>query len=213
MGDRKAAASCKRNQSYVWVLPPSAASATTFISGTHATCRLTLRAPKLRDRHATSEAPAMFHIALLEPEIPPNTGNIIRLCANTGCQLHLIEPLGFELDDKRLRRAGLDYHEFAAVKTYANLEACLAAVKPERVFALSTKGKQGFSDAAFNPGDLFLFGPGSRGLPAEVRDALPAEQVLRLPMMPGSRSLNLSNSAAVLIYEAWRQQGFAGAGH
>ncbi|MFN3579418.1 MAG: tRNA (uridine(34)/cytosine(34)/5-carboxymethylaminomethyluridine(34)-2'-O)-methyltransferase TrmL [Pseudomonas sp.] len=153
----------------------------------------------------------MFHIALLEPEIPPNTGNIIRLCANTGCSLHLIEPLGFELDDKRLRRAGLDYHEFAAVKTYANLDACLQAVQPERIFALSTKGSRGFSEVAFKQGDLFLFGPESRGLPAEIRDALPPDQVLRIPMLPGSRSLNLSNSAAVLIYEAWRQQGYQGA--
>ncbi|PKM29540.1 MAG: tRNA (uridine(34)/cytosine(34)/5-carboxymethylaminomethyluridine(34)-2'-O)-methyltransferase TrmL [Gammaproteobacteria bacterium HGW-Gammaproteobacteria-11] len=153
----------------------------------------------------------MFHIALLEPEIPPNTGNIIRLCANTGCQLHLIEPLGFELDDKRLRRAGLDYHEFAAVRTYANLDACLAAVKPARVFALSTKGQMGFSEVQFGAGDLFLFGPESRGLPAAIRDSLPPEQVLRIPMMPDSRSLNLSNSAAVLIYEAWRQQGYDGA--
>jgi tRNA (cytidine/uridine-2'-O-)-methyltransferase len=152
----------------------------------------------------------MFHIALLEPEIPPNTGNIIRLCANTGCQLHLIEPLGFELDDKRLRRAGLDYHEFAAVKTHADLAACLAAVQPERVFALSTKGTRHFSEVAFRPGDLFLFGPESRGLPASVRESLPQDQVLRIPMRPDSRSLNLSNSAAVLIFEAWRQQGFAG---
>jgi tRNA (cytidine/uridine-2'-O-)-methyltransferase len=152
----------------------------------------------------------MFHIALLEPEIPPNTGNIIRLCANTGCSLHLIEPLGFELDDKRLRRAGLDYHEFAAVKTYANLQACLDAVKPQRVFALSTKGTRCFSEAAFKTGDMFLFGPESRGLPASVREGLPQDQVLRIPMLPDSRSLNLSNSAAVLLYEAWRQQGFAG---
>lgn len=153
----------------------------------------------------------MFHIALLEPEIPPNTGNIIRLCANTGCHLHLIEPLGFELDDKRLRRAGLDYHEYAAVKTHANLDACLLAVQPGRIFALSTKGTQTFSEVAFKPGDMFLFGPESRGLPAEIRDALPPDQVLRIPMLSGSRSLNLSNSAAVLIYEAWRQQGFADA--
>ena len=152
----------------------------------------------------------MFHIALLEPEIPPNTGNIIRLCANTGCQLHLIEPLGFELDDKRLRRAGLDYHEFAAVKPYANLQACLDAIKPQRVFALSTKGTRCFSEAAFKPGDMFLFGPESRGLPASVREGLPQDQVLRIPMLPDSRSLNLSNSAAVLLYEAWRQQGYAG---
>ena len=153
----------------------------------------------------------MFHIALLEPEIPPNTGNIIRLCANTGCQLHLIEPLGFELDDKRLRRAGLDYHEFAAVKAYSNLDACLQAVEPNRVFALSTKGTRNFSEVQFAAGDLFLFGPESRGLPAEVREALPADQVLRIPMRPDSRSLNLSNSAAILIYEAWRQQGYDGA--
>ena len=153
----------------------------------------------------------MFHIALLEPEIPPNTGNIIRLCANTGCQLHLIEPLGFELDDKRLRRAGLDYHEFAAVKAYPNLDACLQAVEPNRVFALSTKGTRNFSEVQFAAGDLFLFGPESRGLPAEVREALPADQVLRIPMRPDSRSLNLSNSAAILIYEAWRQQGYDGA--
>lgn len=154
----------------------------------------------------------MFHIALLEPEIPPNTGNIIRLCANTGCQLHLIEPLGFELDDKRLRRAGLDYHEFAAVKTYATLEACLAAVSPPRVFALSTKGTRAFTEVRYQPGDLFLFGPESRGLPVEVRESLPAEQVLRIPMRPDSRSLNLSNSAAVLIFEAWRQHDFTGGG-
>ncbi|SDT03717.1 tRNA (cytidine/uridine-2'-O-)-methyltransferase [Halopseudomonas xinjiangensis] len=154
----------------------------------------------------------MFHVALLEPEIPPNTGNIIRLCANTGCQLHLIEPLGFELDDKRLRRAGLDYHEFAAVKTYPSLQCCLAAVAPPRVFALSTKGSRNFTEVAYQPGDLFLFGPESRGLPVEVRESLPAEQVLRIPMRPDSRSLNLSNSAAILIFEAWRQHDFTGGG-
>lgn len=152
----------------------------------------------------------MFHVALLEPEIPPNTGNIIRLCANAGCQLHLIEPLGFELDDKRLRRAGLDYHEYARVQTHPDLDSCLAAVRPTRVFALSTKGQQCYSRVRYQPGDLFLFGPESRGLPAEVREALPREQVLRIPMYPGNRSLNLSNSAAVLVYEAWRQQGFVG---
>jgi tRNA (cytidine/uridine-2'-O-)-methyltransferase len=114
----------------------------------------------------------MFHIALLEPEIPPNTGNIIRLCANTGCQLHLIEPLGFELDDKRLRRAGLDYHEYAPVQTHADLASCLAKVQPNRVFALSTKGRQCYSEVSYQPGDLFLFGPESRGLPADIRDAL-----------------------------------------
>lgn len=153
----------------------------------------------------------MFHIALLEPEIPPNTGNIIRLCANTGVQLHLIEPLGFELNDKRLRRAGLDYHEFAAVRVHQDLQTCLEGAGARRVFALSTKGTRWFTDVTYQPGDLFLFGPESRGLPVEVRESLPAEQVLRIPMMPDSRSLNLSNSAAVLLFEAWRQQGFAGA--
>ncbi|QJD60057.1 tRNA (uridine(34)/cytosine(34)/5-carboxymethylaminomethyluridine(34)-2'-O)-methyltransferase TrmL [Pseudomonas sp. gcc21] len=153
----------------------------------------------------------MFHIALLEPEIPPNTGNIIRLCANTGCTLHLIEPLGFELDDKRLRRAGLDYHEFAELKTYPDLPSCLAQVQPQRVFALSTKGTRSYTDVRFSEGDMFLFGPESRGLPAEIRESLPADQVLRIPMLPDSRSLNLSNSAAVLVFEAWRQQEFAGA--
>lgn len=140
----------------------------------------------------------------------PNTGNIIRLCANAGCQLHLIEPLGFELDDKRLRRAGLDYHEYAAVQTHEDLAGCLASVQPHRVFALSTKGARCYSEVRYVPGDLFLFGPESRGLPADIRDSLPPEQVLRIPMRPGNRSLNLSNSAAVLVYEAWRQQGFAG---
>ncbi|WP_150304470.1 tRNA (uridine(34)/cytosine(34)/5-carboxymethylaminomethyluridine(34)-2'-O)-methyltransferase TrmL [Pseudomonas saliphila] len=153
----------------------------------------------------------MFHIALLEPEIPPNTGNIIRLCANTGCTLHLIEPLGFELDDKRLRRAGLDYHEFSELKTYSDLASCLAQVQPQRVFALSTKGTRNYADVQFKQGDMFLFGPESRGLPAAFRESLPADQVLRIPMLPDSRSLNLSNSAAVLVFEAWRQQGFAGA--
>ncbi|AQZ94331.1 tRNA (uridine(34)/cytosine(34)/5-carboxymethylaminomethyluridine(34)-2'-O)-methyltransferase TrmL [Halopseudomonas phragmitis] len=153
----------------------------------------------------------MFHIALLEPEIPPNTGNIIRLCANTGCQLHLIEPLGFELDDKRLRRAGLDYHEFAALQVHPDLDSCLAAVRPGRVFALSTKGSRWFSEVSYQPGDMFLFGPESRGLPVEIRESLPADQVLRIPMRENSRSLNLSNSAAVLVYEAWRQQGYPGA--
>ncbi|SDU28563.1 tRNA (cytidine/uridine-2'-O-)-methyltransferase [Halopseudomonas salegens] len=155
--------------------------------------------------------PAMFHITLLEPEIPPNTGNIIRLCANTGCQLHLIEPLGFVLDDKRLRRAGLDYHEFADLQVHADWASCLASVQPQRVFALSTKGTRNFADVSFQPGDMFLFGPESRGLPATLRESLPAEQVLRIPMRTDSRSLNLSNSAAILVYEAWRQQGFAGA--
>lgn len=150
----------------------------------------------------------MFHIILFEPEIPPNTGNIIRLCANTGCSLHLIEPLGFELDDKRLRRAGLDYGEFAHVQRHASLADCLTALNQPRLFALSTKGQHCYSDACFQPGDAFLFGPETRGLPNDIRNSLPADQLLRLPMLPGSRSLNLSNTVAIVTYEAWRQQGY-----
>jgi tRNA (cytidine/uridine-2'-O-)-methyltransferase len=152
----------------------------------------------------------MFHIILFEPEIPPNTGNIIRLCANTGSHLHLIEPLGFTWDDKRLRRAGLDYHEFANVHRYPNLQECLAKFDPARVFALSTKGQQRYSDVSFRSGDVLLFGPETRGLPAEVREAMPDDQVLRLPMQANSRSLNLSNAVAIVLFEAWRQCGFDG---
>jgi len=152
----------------------------------------------------------MFHVILYEPEIPPNTGNIIRLCANTGCQLHLIEPLGFEMDDARLRRAGLDYHEFAAVKTHASFSAFLQAQKPERVFGLSTHGARSLYTCRFQPGDAFLFGPETRGLPAEVRATLGEERVLRIPLQPENRSLNLSNAAAVVVYEAWRQNEFDG---
>ena len=151
----------------------------------------------------------MFHVVLVEPEIPPNTGNIIRLCANSGCQLHLIEPLGFELDDKRLRRAGLDYHEYATLKRHATLADCLTVLATGRLFAFTTKGSHSYAEVSFAPGDIFLFGPESRGLPAEVLDDLPAEQRLRLPMQPGCRSLNLSNTVAIAVYEAWRQQGFA----
>ncbi|WPO99659.1 tRNA (uridine(34)/cytosine(34)/5-carboxymethylaminomethyluridine(34)-2'-O)-methyltransferase TrmL [Pseudomonas sp. HR96] len=151
----------------------------------------------------------MFHVILFQPEIPPNTGNIIRLCANSGCDLHLIEPIGFELDDKRLRRAGLDYHEYASLQRHSDLASCLAALGQPRLFAFTTKGSRPFHDAAFEPGDAFLFGPESRGLPAEVLDALDGEHKLRLPMREGSRSLNLSNTVAVAVYEAWRQQGFA----
>ncbi|TRX74649.1 tRNA (uridine(34)/cytosine(34)/5-carboxymethylaminomethyluridine(34)-2'-O)-methyltransferase TrmL [Pseudomonas mangiferae] len=151
----------------------------------------------------------MFHVILFQPEIPPNTGNIIRLCANAGCHLHLIEPLGFELDDKRLRRAGLDYHEYATLRRHPDLEACLAALGHPRLFAFTTKGSQPFHEVAYRPGDAFLFGPESRGLPAEVRDALPADRRVRLPMRPECRSLNLSNSVAVAVYEAWRQNGFS----
>src|SRR5690554_6073632 len=151
----------------------------------------------------------MFHVILFRPEIPPNTGNIIRLCANAGCSLHLIEPLGFELDDKRLRRAGLDYHEYAPLKRHADLNSCLASLGHPRLFGFTTKGSQPFHEVAFQRGDAFLFGPESRGLPAEIRDALPNERRLRLPMRPDSRSLNLSNTVAVAVYEAWRQLGFA----
>ena len=140
----------------------------------------------------------MFHVILFQPEIPPNTGNIIRLCANSGCHLHLIEPLGFELDDKRLRRAGLDYHEYATLQRHADLDSCLASIGQPRVFAFTTKGSQAFHQE-------------SRGLPQEIRGSLPPEQRLRLPMREGCRSLNLSNTVAVAVYEAWRQQGFADA--
>lgn len=151
----------------------------------------------------------MFHVILFQPEIPPNTGNIIRLCANAGCGLHLIEPLGFELDDKRLRRAGLDYHEYASVQRHADLATCLERLGQPRVFAFTTKGSQPYHEVRYRRGDAFLFGPESRGLPQEIRESLPPEQRLRLPMRPGCRSLNLSNTVAVALYEAWRQLDFA----
>ena len=150
----------------------------------------------------------MIHVGLFEPEIPPNTGNIIRLCANTGAQLHLIGKLGFELDDKRLRRAGLDYHEWAAVKQHADLDELLSEING-RVFAITTKGAQRYTDVKFEPEDLLLFGPETRGLPDSVLAALPEAQRLRIPMQANSRSLNLSNAAAIMVYEAWRQQGFS----
>ena len=152
----------------------------------------------------------MFHLILYQPEIPPNTGNIIRLCANTGTALHLIEPLGFELDDKRLRRAGLDYREFADIHVHPSLVDCLAALGAPRVFALSTRSNTPYSAATFVAGDAFLFGPETRGLPQDVLDGLPEQQCLRLPMRAHSRSLNLSNAAAVMVYEAWRQLDYAG---
>jgi len=152
----------------------------------------------------------MFHIVLFEPEIPPNTGNIIRLCANTGAQLHLVKPLGFTLEDKQLKRAGLDYHEFATLKVYENWTECKAALAGKRLFALTTKGSTRHTEIAFQPEDVFVFGPETRGLPEEIRNEFAPEYRLRLPMLPDSRSLNLSNSAAVLVYEAWRQNGFAG---
>ncbi|MDO5609810.1 MAG: tRNA (cytidine(34)-2'-O)-methyltransferase [Pseudomonadota bacterium] len=154
----------------------------------------------------------MFHVILHQPEIPPNTGNVIRLCANSGAMLHLVEPLGFSLDDKQLRRAGLDYHEYADLRVHADLDAALAAVTPGRVFALSTRSQRRYDAVAYQPGDAFLFGRETAGLPQPVLDALPAQQRLRLPMRPGNRSLNLSNAVAVLVFEAWRQQGFAGGG-
>jgi tRNA (cytidine/uridine-2'-O-)-methyltransferase len=153
----------------------------------------------------------MLDIVLYEPEIPGNTGNIIRLCANTGAQLHLIEPMGFVLDDARLRRAGLDYHEWAQVKVHKDWAAARLALADRRWFACTTKGKTGAFDVAFAAGDVLVFGPESRGLPPQVLAEFAEENKLRMPMLPESRSLNLSNSVAVMIYEGWRQQGFAGA--
>ena len=150
---------------------------------------------------------ATLHVALYEPEIPPNTGNIIRLCANTGAQLHLIQPLGFQLDDARLRRAGLDYREWAQVRQHENLVALRAAL-PGRLFAVSTRGSIGYHEVRYADGDILLFGPETRGLPQVVLESVPAEQRLRIPMRPGNRSLNLSNAVAVVVYEAWRQQEF-----
>ena len=151
----------------------------------------------------------MFHVILFQPEIPPNTGNVIRLCANTGAQLHLIRPLGFELEDKRLRRAGLDYHEFARLQVHDSLRAFTQTVRPGRLYAVSTRGSRTYTEPAYRAGDGFIFGPETRGLPDELLEEFPPEQVLRIPMRPGNRSLNLSNAAAVLVYEAWRQHGFA----
>ena len=152
----------------------------------------------------------MFHIVLFEPEIPANTGNIIRLCANTGTQLHLIRPLGFDMDDKKLRRAGLDYHEFSDVQEYDDLDEFVEKVKPERIFGISTKGTKFVHDIGYKEGDAFLFGPETRGLPEEVRENLGAGQVLRIPMQPTNRSLNLSNAVSLMVYEAWRQLEFKG---
>ena len=153
----------------------------------------------------------MIHIVLFEPEIPPNTGNIIRLAANTGSKLHLIEPLGFKLDEKSVSRAGMDYIEIQELNIHKSWDAFLATEKPSRVFALSTKGTRHHSDAQFQEGDYLLFGPETRGLPADLRESLPQEQVLRIPMAPNSRSMNLSNACAVMVYEAWRQLGYTGA--
>ena len=150
----------------------------------------------------------MFNMILFRPEIPPNTGNIIRLCANTGTALHLIKPLGFSLEDAQLRRAGLDYHEWATVRQHDSLADCLASLEKPRVFALSTRGSRPHSDPAFAQGDAFLLGSETSGLPAEVLACFPPDRILRIPMRTTARSLNLSNAAAVVLYEAWRQQGF-----
>ncbi|MBI2306816.1 MAG: tRNA (cytidine(34)-2'-O)-methyltransferase [Rhodocyclales bacterium] len=152
----------------------------------------------------------MFSVVLYQPEIPPNTGNVIRLCANTGAELHLVEPLGFRWEDRELKRAGLDYHEFARVQRHADWAACKAALAGRRLFAMTTKGSRRLDAPAFLPGDVFVFGPESRGLPGELLAEFAPEQRLRLPMLPERRSVNLSNAVAVTVYEAWRQQGFAG---
>lgn len=150
----------------------------------------------------------MFHCVLYQPEIPPNTGNIIRLCANTQMHLHLIHPLGFILEDKKLKRAGLDYHEWARVREYSSLADFINSVRPSRLFACSTRGTHCYADRVYCPEDAFLFGPETRGLPQSLLDELPPAQVIRVPMSPGNRSLNLSNTVAIILYEAWRQQGF-----
>jgi tRNA (cytidine/uridine-2'-O-)-methyltransferase len=150
----------------------------------------------------------MFHVVLYQPEIPPNTGNIIRLCANTGARLHLIRPLGFHLDERRLRRAGLDYHEWAEVREHDTFDTFKAQMRPARLFAFSSRAKRCYSDESFGIGDAFLFGAETRGLPDEVLRSLPASRRLRIPMRPGNRSLNLANAVAVVCYEAWRQQSF-----
>ncbi|WP_294041160.1 tRNA (uridine(34)/cytosine(34)/5-carboxymethylaminomethyluridine(34)-2'-O)-methyltransferase TrmL [Thiolapillus sp.] len=153
----------------------------------------------------------MFNLVLYQPEIPPNTGNIIRLCANTGCSLHLIKPLGFELDHSRLKRAGLDYHEFVGVVLHDSFADMLESLDHPRVWAFSTKGGPSHASVAYEPGDVLLFGPETRGLPADILGGLPIGHCLRVPMLPEQRSLNLSNAALIVVYEAWRQQGFAGA--
>jgi len=152
----------------------------------------------------------MFDLVLYQPEIPPNTGNIIRLCANTGTRLHLVEPLGFTLEDRYLRRAGLDYHEMASVTVHRDLASCMADLAGRRLFAVSTRGRTLHAAVGFAAGDVFLLGPETAGLPPEVLAAVPPQRVLRIPMQPGNRSLNLSNAAAVVVYEAWRQLGFPG---
>ena len=171
-----------------------------------------MRSTGVGGRRAPRYTVAMFHVVLYQPEIPPNTGNVMRLCANTGSRLHLIEPLGFDLDDSKLRRAGLDYREWASVALHASLEAFTDSVRPARTFAVSTRGRRCYSDVAYRPGDALLFGPETRGLPQRVLESVGSDRIVRLPMVPESRSLNLSNAVAVLVYEAWRQGAFAGGG-
>ena len=153
----------------------------------------------------------MFNIVLVHPEIPPNTGNVIRLAANTGCALHLVEPLGFSMEDKLLRRAGLDYHELADVRVHADWDACRAVLGERRMFAFSTRGTRLFTEVQYASGDVLVFGAETSGLPAALLEAFPEEMRLRLPMRQGNRSLNLSNAVAVAVFEAWRQSGFSGA--
>lgn len=152
----------------------------------------------------------MVHVILYQPEIPPNTGNVIRMCANSGAHLHLIRPFGFEIDEKTVRRAGMDYAELADMRTWDSLEECLQGLGSPRWFAISTRGHTRFDAPEFAAGDAFVFGPESRGLPAAVLESCPAGQRLRIPMVPGNRSLNLSNAAAVMVFEAWRQLGYRG---
>jgi tRNA (cytidine/uridine-2'-O-)-methyltransferase len=155
--------------------------------------------------------PGMFEIVLYQPEIPPNAGNVIRLAANTGTRLHLVGPISFRLDERSLRRAGLDYAELAVVEVHADWTSCMQRLAGHRIFALTTRATRGYAEARYVPGDAFLFGPESRGLPADLLAALPPERRLRLPMLQGNRSLNLSNAVAVVVYEAWRQADFSGA--
>src|SRR5687767_1646349 len=152
----------------------------------------------------------MFDVILYQPEIPPNAGNVIRLCSNAGARLHLVEPLGFSMDDRQLKRAGLDYHEMATVTVHRDWAACAAALGERRLFAISTRGRMRYDEVAYRAGDVFVFGAETAGLPQAFLDAFAAERILRLPMRPGNRSLNLSNAVAVVVFEAWRQQGFAG---
>jgi len=172
-----------------------------------------LKAPTSATAHRGRDNGGMFHIVLVEPEIPPNTGNVIRLAANTGCTLHLIEPLGFSMEDRYMRRAGLDYHEYAELRRHASWEAFLAQEQParDRMFALTTRGSRPAFELSFQPGDWLVFGAETRGLAPELREQFPLAQRLRLPMRPDQRSLNLSNAVAVTVFEAWRQNGFGGA--